>query len=130
MDINKEEIKKAQDKIATYQKEKKILEGNIFDLTNEEELSVPLQYGLKAMREKVKLLNTQIKICEDMIETLTKLEKDSKQDTFVRGYEAVNRDQAVSMIKHVYKWQNKGYKINKILDKGHLIGIEYIKEDK
>ena len=91
---------------------------------------MPLQYGLQAMREKVGLLNTQIKICEDMIETLTRLEKDSKQDTFMRGYEAVNRDQAVSMIKHVYKWQSKGYKINKILDKGHLIGIEYIKENK
>ena len=129
MNTNKEEIKQAQNKIASYQKEKRILEGNIVNLTNEEELSLPLQYGLKAIREKVELLNAQIEICENMIETLKRLEEKNKKDHFVKGYEATDRDQALSIVKNIYNWQNKGYRINKILDQGHLIGIEYIKED-
>ena len=41
------------------------------------------------MREKVELLNAQIEICENMIETLKRLEEKNKKDHFVKGYDAI-----------------------------------------
>lgn len=130
MDINKEEIKKAQDKIATYQKEKRILEGNIIDLNNENELSLPLQYGLKAMRKRVNMLNAQIKICEDMIETLKKIDNDGSEEHFTKVY-TPDSTRAWTITQQAFHLQNRGYKIKDVsIAQNNSISIEYIKENK
>lgn len=132
MNINKEEIKKAQNKIKTYQQEKEKLEEEIIGLTDEDEneLSMPLQYGLKAMRHRVKMLDTQIKICEDMIETLKRIDDNGSEERFTKAYiPDSNRDWTIT--QQVFHLQNRGYKIKNVsIAKDHAIEIEYIKENK